>query len=501
MAIYHLSAQVLGRGKRRNQDGSMRKRADNAVAAAAYRSGTTLTCERTEEIHQYAGRRGVAHTEIMTPEGSADWLKDRAKLWNAVERMETRKDAQVARELNMALPHEVSHAERVELVRSFVQEQFVSQGMVADIALHDPVAEKGDDSRNFHVHIMLTLRQATATGLRSVKTREWNSRGLVDVWRTAWEQHTNRVLALAGRGERVDRRTLQAQREDAQQRGDRAAALRLEREPEIHVGAKPRTMARQGKTPVSRQRTVGAHRTDDWRHHMRRGDVEAAREATRAAWLKKRREEAKAARDAATLQRWAEQPERPRGRVLSGAERDRAVRVLSREEQERWQANRRTRDYPATDRGPRIGWLADILTGNNIEAKYQIARIDQKSAQFSRWLDYWQQKGAWHRQELAGMSAETKRFMRTFEAEQRREAAQRKIEHARRREQLTRQIIRDLRLTLGALQLGLESSLTRERQVRSWQGALARESVRAAGRALEQGRERQRRRPGPTDAI
>jgi hypothetical protein len=485
VAIYHLSAQVLGRGKRRNQDGSPRKRADNAVAAAAYRSGSTMTCERTKQSHQYAGRRGVAHAEILTPEGSAEWLKDRAKLWNAVERMETRKDAQVARELNMALPHELSHAERVDLVRSFVAEQFVSKGMVADFALHDPVAEKGDDPRNFHAHIMLTMRQATATGLRNVKTREWNSRGLVDVWRGAWEEHTNRALQLAGRGERIDRRTLAAQREDAQQRGDRAAVLRLEREPEIHVGPKPRTMARRAKTPASRQREVGAYRTDDWRQHKRRGDAEAARLAT----VRQRREQAKADRDAATLRRWAERPERPRGRVLTP------------EERERWQTSRRIRDYPASDKGPRIGWLADILTGNNMQAKYQIARIDQKAAQFSQWLDYWQKKGAWHRQELAGMTPETKRFMRAFEAEQRREAVQRKIEHARRREQLTREIIRGLQLTLGPLRLGLESSLTRERQVKSWLGALARESVRAVGQVLEQGRERQRRRQGPTDAT
>lgn len=189
----------------------------------------------------------------MLPDGAAEWLADRSRLWNHVEGLEKRKDAQLAREFNIALPHELTHAERVELVRSFVGEEFVSRGMVADIAWHDPVAEKGDDPRNFHAHIMLTLRQAGADGLRGVKTREWNSDALMKAWRQAWADHQNRALGRAQIKQRVDHRTLEAQRQEAQARGDRPAAERLDREPEIHVGPKARAADRKGKTaPQSR---------------------------------------------------------------------------------------------------------------------------------------------------------------------------------------------------------------------------------------------------------
>ncbi len=133
-----------GRGKgRKNLDGSPKKRPDNAVAAAAYRAGEKLRDERRGETHDYSRRQGVAYREIMVPEHAPAWLADRETLWSTVEKMETRVDAQLAREINAALPHELSAEERRALVQDFVREQFVSCGMVADFALHDPVPEKG----------------------------------------------------------------------------------------------------------------------------------------------------------------------------------------------------------------------------------------------------------------------------------------------------------------------------------------------------------------------
>ncbi|AMA60105.1 hypothetical protein BCCGELA001_30295 [Bradyrhizobium sp. CCGE-LA001] len=128
------------------------------VAMAAYRAGQRLTDERRGIDVDFRRRRGVVHAEILAPEGSADWLLDRETLWNGVERMETRRDAQLAREINMALPYELNADEQLALVRSFVLEQFVSLGMVADIAIHAPVIEKWDDPRNFHAHVLLTMR-------------------------------------------------------------------------------------------------------------------------------------------------------------------------------------------------------------------------------------------------------------------------------------------------------------------------------------------------------
>jgi hypothetical protein len=261
VAIYHFAVQVLGRGSgRKNLDGTPKLKPDNAVAAAAYRAGDKLRDEREGKAQNYSRRGGVVYRDILVPEGAAMWLADREQLWNAVERMESRRDAQLAREINLALPHELSAEARRELTVAFVKEHFVARGMVADIALHDPQPKKGDDPRNFHAHIMLTLRKATKAGLHEVKTREWNSRQLLDHWRQAWAQHVNRALERVGRKERVDHRTLVAQRDEAKAKGDRKAYVELDRAPEIHIGPRPKAMQARDVVPVSRPRAQGAPR-------------------------------------------------------------------------------------------------------------------------------------------------------------------------------------------------------------------------------------------------
>jgi hypothetical protein len=252
-----LSVQVAQRSKGRN-----------VVAMAAYRAGQALHDGRSGTTFDFARKRGVEHTEIMTPEGSAAWLKDRDQLWSRVEAMETRKDAQLAREINLALPHELDADARRDLVRAFVAEAFVSRGMVADIAIHAPVAARGDDPRNHHAHVMLTMRQATAEGLRAVKTREWNSDSLVQEWRALWADHQNRALERGGVRERVDHRSLKAQRAEAQARGDRQAAAQLDRQPELHEGPRARKVAKrggQGEAPQSRERRQATARSRDGR--------------------------------------------------------------------------------------------------------------------------------------------------------------------------------------------------------------------------------------------
>lgn len=238
--------QILGRGK-----------GHSAVAAAAYRARGELRDARTGRAENYTRKDGHQCSEILLPEGAAPWLADRERLWNHVEAMEKRADAQLAREINIALPHELTDEQRYELVREFVREQFVSRGMVADVAWHRPVEGKGDDRRNYHAHVMLTLRQATPTGLRSVKTREWNSDELLNEWRRQWEQYQNRALERLGHADRVDHRTLEAQRADALARGDLAAAGGLDRVPEIHVGTRATNASRRGYQPTSRPREVG----------------------------------------------------------------------------------------------------------------------------------------------------------------------------------------------------------------------------------------------------
>lgn len=236
---YHLSAQPVKRSEGRS-----------VIAMAAYRAGARLADERRGIVADYSRRRGVVHAEILIPDEAADWLRDRTKLWNCVERLEGRCDAQLAREINIALPHELTDGQRLALVRAFVREQFVALGMVADVAIHRPVVEKGEDPRNHHAHILLTLRQATAQGLHAVKTREWNSRDMLRAWRAAWAAYQNDALRRCGHRSVVDHRTLEAQRSEVVDRGDHVRAAVLDREPELHVG--PEVVARERRRTYER---------------------------------------------------------------------------------------------------------------------------------------------------------------------------------------------------------------------------------------------------------
>jgi hypothetical protein len=219
VAIYHCSVKTIGRSAGRS-----------ATAAAAYRAGIEITDERTGEVHDYTRRGGVLHTEIMAPDHAPEWANDRAQLWNAVEKVERRKDAQLCREVLVALPAELDDAERLELVQGFAREQFVERGMVADIAWHEP--DREGDQRNHHAHILLTMRDIGADGFGQ-KNRDWNRRELLQEWREQWQEHANRALERAGRTERIDHRSLQAQG--------------IDREATTHLGPVASEMERRGR--------------------------------------------------------------------------------------------------------------------------------------------------------------------------------------------------------------------------------------------------------------
>lgn len=214
MAIYHASFQVIKRSAGRS-----------AVAAAAYRSAERLIDERTGYVHDYARKQGVADSFIMAPSGSPDWASDRNKLWSTVELAEKRKDAQLARELNVALPIELSQSESTELLRRYVQTSFVDQGMIADIALHDM------DSENPHAHVMLTLREIKE-GVFGNKNRDWNAKDQLIGWRENWEKEVNQQLEMSGHEARIDHRSLKDQGS--------------ERLPSIHLGPHVHAMEKRG---------------------------------------------------------------------------------------------------------------------------------------------------------------------------------------------------------------------------------------------------------------
>ena len=222
----------------------------SATAAAAYRVGERIEDHRTGLTFDYRARGGVDHVETLAPANAPAWVQDRAALWNAVEAAETRKNSQVAREIRVALPAELDHGQRVELVREFCQREFVARGMVADIALHAP--GRTGDERNHHAHILLTTREIGPEGF-GAKNRDWNAVEMLEGWREAWARDSNRALERCGHEERIDHRTLEAQRIEAQERataahdrGDEAEALRqtvraveLDREPlpQLSAGA------------------------------------------------------------------------------------------------------------------------------------------------------------------------------------------------------------------------------------------------------------------------
>ena len=229
MAIYHMHAAVISRAS-----------GASALAAAAYRSGENLIDERTGEAHDYSRRDGVDGAEIIAPEGAPDWVQDREKLWNAGEDAEKRKDSQVAREVRVALPRELDPEQRRELVREFVKAEFAGRGMVADVSYHD------GNSGNPHAHILLTTRELNSDGF-GAKDRSWNSKELLSGWREQWAESANRALDRAGSRERIDHRTLAAQRDEAIERGHTIRAEKLDRDPEIHLGKSAWMVLRRGE--------------------------------------------------------------------------------------------------------------------------------------------------------------------------------------------------------------------------------------------------------------
>lgn len=225
MADYRLSSKIIKRSS-----------GQSAVAAAAYRSGLILNDERTGVRHDYSRKSGVIHSEILAPANTPEWMTDRAKLWNAVEAVETRKNSQLSREIQLSLPHELSQEQRTKLVQDFVQEQFVSLGMIADVNIHTP-NPKGDE-RNHHAHVMLTMRELTSDGFASSKStptaRSWNDKKLLATWREEWARHQNNTLEKHGHAERVDHRSYEDQG--------------IDRQPEFHRGVAANDMLVKGKT-------------------------------------------------------------------------------------------------------------------------------------------------------------------------------------------------------------------------------------------------------------
>ncbi len=247
LAIYHLSIQIISRGKGKS-----------AVSAAAYRSGEKIKSDYDGMTHDYTRKGGIVHTEILLPDNAPSEYKNRSALWNAVEQIEKNSNSQLAREIEFSLPKELPHEQHLQLVREYCQKHFVSAGMIADICFHTP-KPKEDENENPHVHIMLTMRPFEQDGTwgakskkeyilddnsqkillpngeyktRKINTTDWNGKTKAEEWRRGWADVVNRFLEQNGVVECVDHRSYERQGVD--------------QIPTVHMGVAATRMERRG---------------------------------------------------------------------------------------------------------------------------------------------------------------------------------------------------------------------------------------------------------------
>ena len=213
-----------------------RSQRQSAVAAAAYQSGEKLFCEYDQQVKHYPEKRGIVHNEILLPANAPRSYADRNTLWNAAEAVEKQWNSQLARRWVLTIPREIPPDQYAVLVREFCEQQFVSKGMIADFAIHDP----HPPGHNPHAHVMLTMRAMDEHGKWLPKSRkvydldengeriklpsgrwkshkedtvDWNDQKYCEIWRHEWEVIQNRYLEANDRPERVDLQDLQSRNE------------------------------------------------------------------------------------------------------------------------------------------------------------------------------------------------------------------------------------------------------------------------------------------------
>ena len=227
MALYSCNASVIGRAQGRS-----------AVASAAYRAGERLADDRQGVVWDFTQKRGVLHSEVILPEHAPSWAGNRQALWNAAELREDkstrRNEALVARDFRLALPHEASAEQRLEITRAFAKYLVARYGAAVDFAIHAP--DRYGDERNYHAHVMMSSRRMDAVGF-TTKIRELDDRkkGPLEITqiRERWAAIQNRLLDQLGVA-RVSAKSLDAQG--------------IDREATLHMGVSATAMERKGAT-------------------------------------------------------------------------------------------------------------------------------------------------------------------------------------------------------------------------------------------------------------
>lgn len=245
MAIYHSHMKSFGRGK-----------GDSSVAAAAYRAGFDLVDEATGLSHSYSRRHGVDHAQMLAPKGAPAWCLDTQKFWNANEAAETRKNALVAREVEVALPQSLDQAQRKGLALDLGQLLVDRYKVAVLVAIHTP--SRNGDQRNHHVHLLMSARQVGPEGFGKRAAAEFDGRqgqgsNAVKELRLAIAATINRHLDIAGIQKRVDPRKLKTQAREAALNGNFERARELTRTPGRHNGKVKTALERKSRLTWSVQ--------------------------------------------------------------------------------------------------------------------------------------------------------------------------------------------------------------------------------------------------------
>ena len=242
---FHFSVNIISRGKGKS-----------AVASAAYISGEKIKNEWDGVTHDYTKKQGVISKEIFLPDHAPKEYKDRKTLWNSVELFEKNSNAQLARNFIISLPKELSIEENKKMIEEYIQTNFVKEGMIVDLAIHD---ENREGNQNIHAHIMTIVRPINEDGTwgqkskkeyildekgekilnkngkpktRKVELTSWNDKGNVEKWRENFSDLCNKYLAKNKIEKRVDHRSFKRQG--------------IKQIPTIHLGASASAMERKG---------------------------------------------------------------------------------------------------------------------------------------------------------------------------------------------------------------------------------------------------------------
>lgn len=245
MAIFHFAVKSLSRGK-----------GHSASAAAAYRAGIALEDPSTGLRHDYTRRAGVVSVDMLAPDGAPAWAQDPAQLWANVETHETRKNARVAREVVIALPHELDAEQRRDLAQDVGRLLVERYGVAVQIAVHAP--DKGGDDRNHHAHLLMTPRTVGPDGFGAYAAKAYDDFKAgpeeLKAMRAEVAGRFNQALERAGLAARVDHRPLLAQKAEAAEKSDFAQVVALDRPATKHEGKAVTQARRRGERLPRAQR-------------------------------------------------------------------------------------------------------------------------------------------------------------------------------------------------------------------------------------------------------